>query len=49
MLRPQCLSPESECSSNHASHDYLPLVRTLSVSPFCVGVPEQAPSLLGCS
>ncbi|XP_075617973.1 von Willebrand factor A domain-containing protein 5B2 isoform X1 [Balearica regulorum gibbericeps] len=26
-LRPQCLSPESECSSNHASHDYLPLVQ----------------------
>ncbi|XP_071422334.1 von Willebrand factor A domain-containing protein 5B2 isoform X2 [Pithys albifrons albifrons] len=26
VLRPQCLSPESECSSNHASHDYLPLV-----------------------
>ncbi|KAK2530920.1 Vwa5b2 [Columba livia] len=27
VLRPQCLSPESECSSNHASHDYLPLVQ----------------------
>ncbi|XP_049658517.1 von Willebrand factor A domain-containing protein 5B2 isoform X1 [Accipiter gentilis] len=26
-LRPQCLSPESEHSSNHASHDYLPLVQ----------------------
>ncbi|KAM6127450.1 LOW QUALITY PROTEIN: von Willebrand factor A domain-containing protein 5B2 [Phoenicopterus ruber ruber] len=26
-LRPQCLSPESERSSNHASHDYLPLVQ----------------------
>ncbi|KAM6326266.1 von Willebrand factor A domain-containing protein 5B2 [Podargus strigoides] len=26
-LRPQCLSPESECSSNRASHDYLPLVQ----------------------
>ncbi|XP_053931050.1 von Willebrand factor A domain-containing protein 5B2 isoform X2 [Cuculus canorus] len=26
-LRPQCLSPESESSSNHASHDYLPLVQ----------------------
>lgn len=31
-LRPQCLSPESEHSSNHASHDYLPLVRTPSPS-----------------
>ncbi|XP_076197352.1 von Willebrand factor A domain-containing protein 5B2 isoform X2 [Aptenodytes patagonicus] len=27
VLRPQCLSPESERSSNHASHDYLPLVQ----------------------
>ncbi|XP_072200949.1 von Willebrand factor A domain-containing protein 5B2 isoform X1 [Excalfactoria chinensis] len=27
MLRPQCLSPESECSSTAASHDYLPLVK----------------------
>ncbi|NXU69863.1 VW5B2 protein, partial [Horornis vulcanius] len=27
VLRPQCLSPESESSSNHASHDYLPLVQ----------------------
>ncbi|KAM9275173.1 LOW QUALITY PROTEIN: von Willebrand factor A domain-containing protein 5B2 [Cariama cristata] len=27
VLRPHCLSPESECSSNHASHDYLPLVQ----------------------
>ncbi|XP_015727258.1 von Willebrand factor A domain-containing protein 5B2 isoform X2 [Coturnix japonica] len=27
MLRPQCLSPESECSSTAASHDYLPLVQ----------------------
>ncbi|TRZ23045.1 hypothetical protein HGM15179_004084 [Zosterops borbonicus] len=26
-LRPQCLSPGSERSSNHASHDYLPLVQ----------------------
>ncbi|KAM9279360.1 von Willebrand factor A domain-containing protein 5B2 [Morus bassanus] len=26
-LRPQCLSPESEHSSNHTSHDYLPLVQ----------------------
>uniref|UniRef100_A0A8C4TR73 von Willebrand factor A domain containing 5B2 n=1 Tax=Falco tinnunculus TaxID=100819 RepID=A0A8C4TR73_FALTI len=26
-LRPQCLSPESERPSNHASHDYLPLVQ----------------------
>ncbi|XP_050164111.1 von Willebrand factor A domain-containing protein 5B2 isoform X2 [Myiozetetes cayanensis] len=26
-LRPQCLSPESECSSNHVIHDYLPLVQ----------------------
>ncbi|XP_065604034.1 von Willebrand factor A domain-containing protein 5B2 [Cyrtonyx montezumae] len=26
-LRPQCLSPESECSSTAASHDYLPLVQ----------------------
>ncbi|XP_071608604.1 von Willebrand factor A domain-containing protein 5B2 [Heliangelus exortis] len=26
-LRPQCLSPGSECSSDHASHDYLPLVQ----------------------
>ncbi|XP_074955246.1 von Willebrand factor A domain-containing protein 5B2 isoform X1 [Phalacrocorax aristotelis] len=26
-LRPQCLSPEGEHSSNHASHDYLPLVQ----------------------
>lgn len=45
MLRPQCLSPESECSSNHASHDYLPLVRT----PSHPGGAEQAPPLLGCS
>ncbi|XP_017665984.1 PREDICTED: von Willebrand factor A domain-containing protein 5B2 [Lepidothrix coronata] len=27
VLRPQCLSPESERSSNHAIHDYLPLVQ----------------------
>ncbi|XP_039569500.1 von Willebrand factor A domain-containing protein 5B2 isoform X3 [Passer montanus] len=27
VLRPQCLSPDSERSSNHASHDYLPLVQ----------------------
>ncbi|XP_052542169.1 von Willebrand factor A domain-containing protein 5B2 isoform X1 [Tympanuchus pallidicinctus] len=27
MLRPQCLSPESECSSTAASHNYLPLVQ----------------------
>ncbi|XP_051482933.1 von Willebrand factor A domain-containing protein 5B2 [Apus apus] len=27
VLRPHCLSPGSECSSNHASHDYLPLVQ----------------------
>ncbi|XP_039412918.1 von Willebrand factor A domain-containing protein 5B2 isoform X2 [Corvus cornix cornix] len=27
VLRPQCLSPESEHSSHHASHDYLPLVQ----------------------
>lgn len=33
VLRPQCLSPESERSSNHASHDYLPLVRAHSLSP----------------
>lgn len=26
-LRPQCLSPESECSNTAASHDYLPLVQ----------------------
>ncbi|XP_062438475.1 von Willebrand factor A domain-containing protein 5B2 [Rhea pennata] len=26
-LRPHCLSPESECTSNNASHDYLPLVQ----------------------
>lgn len=31
-LRPQCLSPDSERSSNHASHDYVPLVRTCSLS-----------------
>lgn len=39
-LRPQCLSPGSERSSNHASHDYLPLVRT------CCSCP-QSPSLQG--
>ncbi|XP_041898537.1 von Willebrand factor A domain-containing protein 5B2 isoform X1 [Corvus kubaryi] len=27
VLRPQCLSPESDHSSHHASHDYLPLVQ----------------------
>ncbi|XP_068001251.1 von Willebrand factor A domain-containing protein 5B2 isoform X3 [Melanerpes formicivorus] len=27
VLRPQCLSQESKSSSNHASHDYLPLVQ----------------------
>ncbi|XP_042656950.1 von Willebrand factor A domain-containing protein 5B2 isoform X2 [Tyto alba] len=27
VLRPQCLSPESERSGTHASHDYLPLVQ----------------------
>ncbi|XP_067157794.1 von Willebrand factor A domain-containing protein 5B2 isoform X2 [Apteryx mantelli] len=26
-LRPHCLSPESECTSTNASHDYLPLVQ----------------------
>lgn len=32
VLRPQCLSQENKSSSNHASHDYLPLVRTSSPS-----------------
>ncbi|XP_064021248.1 von Willebrand factor A domain-containing protein 5B2 isoform X2 [Pogoniulus pusillus] len=27
VLRPQCLSQENKSSSNHASHDYLPLVQ----------------------